>query len=426
VKEAVLLLQGPVGPFFKRLAKEFEDGGCRVYKVNFNGGDEFFYRQPRAFAFAGRIEEWEGYLEELLSTLAVTRIYLFGAFRRHHAIASQVAARRGIPAVAFDEGYLRPDYITVEEVDANGCSQIPDGPGFYSALDRPVADRPARVPRAFTLMGAYAVLYYSAAWMSSARFPNYRHHRPFRCWSEGSKWLVSAYRKLRYHYAERRILKWLVRSYSRRYYLAPLQVHCDSQVLQQSSFCGVEDFIVHVTASFAAHAPPDTLLVFKHHPMDRGYCDYAVLIDLLARKHELSGRLIYVHDLHLPTLLDHARGTIVINSTVGLSSVLHGTPAITLGRAVYDRAGLTARASLQHFWKCPERVNARLFRRFRAYLVDHIQANGSFYRRLPHVRSATGVSWPANGRGLPGQRSRGSKQTPAGRTRPVTVLAGLE
>jgi capsular polysaccharide export protein len=43
-----------------------------------------------------------------------------------------------------------------------------------------------------------------------------------------------------------------------------------------------------------------------------------------------------VHDLHLPTLLAHASGTVVINSTVGPSALHHKVPSKTTGSAFYD------------------------------------------------------------------------------------------
>src|SRR2546430_5040312 len=39
----VLLLQGPVGPFFRCLAKLLRAAGAEVHKVNFNGGGCPFY-----------------------------------------------------------------------------------------------------------------------------------------------------------------------------------------------------------------------------------------------------------------------------------------------------------------------------------------------------------------------------------------------
>ena len=70
----------------------------------------------------------------------------------------------------------------------------------------------------------------------------------------------------------------LTNKFAGRYFLVPLQVHNDAQIEKHSDYVSVENFIEEVTASFARHAPRGRLLVFKHHPMDRGYCDYAELI----------------------------------------------------------------------------------------------------------------------------------------------------
>ena len=107
----------------------------------------------------------------------------------------------------------------------------------------------------------------------------------------------------------------------------------------------------------------------------------------------VAGRVFYVHDLHLPALLKQARGTVVINSTVGLSSLYHGTPVKVLGDAIYDIAGITSRQPLDAFWQEPEQVDDDLFALFRNWMMAHNQANGSFYRCLPGTRNAVGVHW---------------------------------
>jgi capsular polysaccharide export protein len=78
-----------------------------------------------------------------------------------------------------------------------------------------------------------------------------------------------------------------------------------------SDFDSVSHFVERVVASFARHAPTDHYLVLKHHPMDRGYSDYSVLIRALAERYGVQGRLHYIHDQHLPTLLDHASGVVL-------------------------------------------------------------------------------------------------------------------
>ena len=77
-----------------------------------------------------------------------------------------------------------------------------------------------------------------------------------------------------------------------------------------------------------------------------------------------------------------ARGTIVINSTVGLSSLTHGTPVKCLGRAVYDLPGLTHQGSLAEFFTAPAPVDRSLYKRFRQWLLQQNQLNGSVWSRL--------------------------------------------
>jgi capsule polysaccharide modification protein KpsS len=158
-------------------------------------------------------------------------------------------------------------------------------------------------------------------------------------------------------------------------------VHLDSQ-LSHSRYASIEDFIREVVATFAEHAPPDHALLLKLHPMDRPYSDYSAEIEALRRKHGLGERLLYVDVINLPAALRGARGTVVINSTVGLSSLTHGTPVKCLGRAVYDMPGLTHQGSLAEFFQSPTPVDRALYRRFRHWLLEHNQLNGSVWSRL--------------------------------------------
>jgi len=132
-------------------------------------------------------------------------------------------------------------------------------------------------------------------------------------------------------------------------------------------------------------------LVFKHHPHDRAYTDYRELIGELAETHGLGDRLIYIHDLHLPTILRNARGTIAMNSTVGISSLLHGTPVIALGDAIYDIPELTHQGDLGDFIRDPGEVDAELFDAFRTWVRHATQINGTFHKRLPESEAATGL-----------------------------------
>src|ERR1700710_1323397 len=62
----VLLLQGPNGPFFSRLARRLRARGACVTKVNLNAADQWFYKEPRAMAYTGTLANWPRFLTELI------------------------------------------------------------------------------------------------------------------------------------------------------------------------------------------------------------------------------------------------------------------------------------------------------------------------------------------------------------------------
>jgi capsular polysaccharide export protein len=390
----VLLLQGPVGPFFLRLARDLTRSGAQVFKVNFNGGDWLFSPED-AFNYRGTMEGWPAYFEKLVDRLSIDVVMLFGDCRQVHRAAHEIASRRGMEIGVFEEGYVRPDFVTLERFGVNGHSLIPRNPIFYlNSMTPPAVEHAAPVGNTFRHMVMWAILYYLAASFLKPWFRQYRHHRPLT-WLEGAPWIRAAWRKAYYSLRELGLEDRFTGALSKRFFLVPLQVHNDAQVHVHSPFDSVAHFIADVIESFARNAPRTMALVIKHHPADRGYYDYTRLIGELAAKHGLQGRCYYIHDQHLPTLLKHARGVVVINSTVGLQALFHGTPVKACGKAVYDMEGLTFRDSLAHFWNAAQTAlpNRELYRRFRHYLIRFTQLNGSFYKRLPVPEMATGMRW---------------------------------
>ena len=74
MRRNVLLLQGPVGPFFTLFARDLETRGFNVFKVNFNGGDSFFYRRKRTIDYRGKLKDWEDFLQRTLENLSLIHI----------------------------------------------------------------------------------------------------------------------------------------------------------------------------------------------------------------------------------------------------------------------------------------------------------------------------------------------------------------
>ncbi|NOX75105.1 MAG: capsular biosynthesis protein [Gammaproteobacteria bacterium] len=384
-----------MGPFFRRLAKDLRESGSIVHKINLNAGDHFFFDDENSADYTGTIESWPNYLKQHLIDRKVDAIYLFGDERSYHRAAHKVAQALAIDVYVFEEGYLRPHYITLEKDGVNGRSSIPRTPEAYEGFDKQSAKQavppPVSTPYSFCHMAGFATLYYLAGWLGSKKFPHYVHHRPFGPFTEMGIWLRAAFRKYYYRIRERHVLQKLTSQHSKQFFLAPLQVHNDAQIKTWSSVPSAAAFIRRIVSSFSKHAPEDSLLVIKHHPLDRGYSDYTRLINKLACKFNCKERVIYVHDLHLPTLLNHAKGTVLLNSTVGISSILHGTPVKTSGHAVYNMEGMTFQGKMMEFWKTPGEIDHKLNQRFRNYLITKNQINGNFYRRTPNFKSHTGI-----------------------------------
>lgn len=389
---SALLLQGPAGPFMRRFAEELRSEGIAVTKVNFHAGDVLFFPGPDAVAFRGTRDEWPSFVRELMEERGIDGIFLFGDCRPLHRMAIEAARERGARVWVFEEGYLRPDWITLEEHGVNGYSRMPKDPDFYRALELPEPEAPIPVGPSFAYASWYSTLNALAFTHLNHGFPHYEHHRNLNAWYQTFCWVRNVVRKAIYAVQERGMIDRFTGELSGRYWFVPLQVHCDFQIVH-SPYRDFLEFVEDVLATFVAYADPTHHIVFKHHPMDRPYREYGRYFRELARKHGVERRLHYVHDLHLPTLLKHARGTITCNSTVGLSSLHHKTPVKVMGTAVYDLPGLTFQGSLRDFFADPGRVDTDLYQRFRRYLLHVNQVNGSFYVRLPGFARGTGVRW---------------------------------
>ncbi|GAB2885611.1 capsule biosynthesis protein [Microbulbifer echini] len=377
-----LFLQGPHGPFFAELAKRLSQHGLVTHKINFNGGDRFFGRADHQVDFTGREADWAKFFHRYLSEQQVDMVFAYGDCRRFHTIAKKVCESLDIAFCVFEEGYLRPDFVTMEWGGVNAFSTTD---WSRQAIDhyRPNNRAPGLpIGHTFWHRAYFAIGYYLAMRLARPEFPHYRHHRNRSWLHEGGCWLRSLYRKGLYQFTERKLTSQLTRAFSGRFFLFPLQTRDDFQLREHSDLLSIENAIDIALKCFARDAPQDTMMVIKHHPMDRGFCHYKKLIDVLEARYQISGRVMYCHDLHLPTLLDHARGVVTINSTVGISALLHGVPTKVLGRCIYDLPGLTHQGSLSSFWVKAEPVDKGFFRRFRTYLYERTQVDGSFSRNI--------------------------------------------
>ncbi len=382
----ILLLQGPMGNFFNRLDKLFVEHGANTFRIGLNAGDEFFADANHFTPYRGKLDDWELFIEKFFKDHAVDIIFLFGDCRVYQEKAIKVAKTIGVKVYVFEEGYIRPDFITLEEDGVNDNSKLPRDREFYDSLEYNSKKGCKRKDlkhfgNTYGAMAIQATIYYLVANMLFFRYPYYQHHRKFSIMLEALYGIRNLFRKYWYKIIERNKIKLFKTIYNKQYYFVALQAYEDFQVKRHSDFNSIEEFISEVLLSFSKFAPKETFIVFKHHPMDRGKKNYKRFITKLAKELECQERVFVVYDLHLPTLLKNTIATITINSTVGISSLYHKTPTICLGRAFYDIKGLTSKGiKIDDFWENYQPVDYTLFQKYRCYLVEKTQINASFYK----------------------------------------------
>lgn len=380
-----LLLQGPKGFFFYKIAKFLKTLGKRVYKINFNGGDLIaFPIFSNIYNYRGKIENFESYLKDFIFSKDIEVILLYGDYKPYHKIAVNLCKKLNIPIYVFEEGYVRPFYITLQKNGINGWSSLPQNPEFYKSL--PDIKIPEPLPVNFKYLKRVTCCVYHYFFLEFFRwyFPHYAHCKkyfPYIPWL--FKYFRGLVRKVIYKSTEKKFLELFTTKLKYKYFLIPLQVRNDTQITIHSKYASIEDFITEVMESFAKNSKDDYYLVFKHHPEDRGFKNYKKHITKVSQRLGLERKVFYVHDLHLPTLIKGSIGVIVVNSTVGLQALYHNRPVKVMGKAIYDMPGLTFQGSLDKFWQNPGKIDRKLFEKFRSYVIKTTQLNGSFYGRFP-------------------------------------------
>ena len=291
-KDSVLFLQGPLGPFFSELAATFATAGYATHKINFNGGDRFYADANCIVDFQGRPDEWPAFLQEYLLKHNILAVFLLGDCRYYHRTAKPVCEQLGVQFMVFEEGYLRPNTITLEPHGVNALSKIDLSAEVIQKIKLCSASVNKQIGSVMSRRALYASLYYCAAFLSRFQFPHYHHHRAFNPVSEAFCWGRGVWRKYLVQLNDQKIHKNLTECFDGQFVLVPLQVHDDSQLIYHSPYGAVEDFITEVMQSFHESAQETLALCFKHHPMDRGYTHYGKLIKKLTAQLGITGQSI--------------------------------------------------------------------------------------------------------------------------------------
>ena len=379
-----LIASTPFGPFSRNLADAIEAAGGAVQRLILNMGDWFDWRRAGGRVHREPFDAFRVALPDWIDEF--TDVIVFGDTSPHARAVLDTACTRGLDTWVLENGYFRPDWITLERtgVNAGGCS--PADPEAYASVQAR-EPRPVPVGRILPWHVTHISLYYFIELMGRRAFPHFRPEYEPPPWRQAFGHVGRALKSRRA--ATRRRIATILQG-DLPFILVCLQRDGDSQLVRHSSLPTNAAFMAHVLDNFAGHAPTGLHLVVKGHPLDAGVTDMEAQTGRLAEASGVSARVHYLDGGALADLCRASRGLVVNNSSAALSALGFGTPVKVLGEAFFDMEGLTDTRPLDQFWSAPRAPDPDLFARFRTWVIDNTQINGGFHG--PAVRRATALA----------------------------------
>ncbi len=378
-----LLLQGPMSYFFREVYFHLKSKNYNVKKICFNGGDLFLSSGIETIKYTEKAQNFIEFLEKLDAGNNFTDVVFYNDCRFYHSEAKRFFANKNVKFHIFEEGYFRPYWVTYENIGVNNFSNIPRDKNFYENL-KPYDEENhifKKFKSTFAKKILYTYIYYVfRTYFEKSDFKFYIPHRTTPPEIEANGWFKKLLlHKIKSIFNNKRQKKFL--SLGKKFFLIALQLCSDSQIQFHSDYKDMKDFLVNVIKDFAENSPEDTYLVVKSHPEDNGVAELEKFVLEIAEKHNLKERIYYFDGGNMPKFLDAMLAMVTINSTAGISALHHNKPVKLMGRAFYNFAGLTDQKNLAEFWHNQEKPDELLFQKFKNYIMQKTQINGSFYSK---------------------------------------------
>ena len=374
-KRTFLLLQGPIGPFFKDLSDDLKHRGHSVYKINFWGGDNAYY--PNATQFTDPIEKWGAFFLKFCTDKRVTDIVLFGDRRPYHeqAIEKIALVNNTVRVWVLEEGYFRPHWVTLESYGSNYRSSLRV---TGVEMDRIPHDEPLVKIQPWIQEATPSIIRYYAQGLITKPFThnNFEYHRKSKPLIEGFNWAKKwAVDFLQSPDTEGPIL---VNALQNKYFCSTLQLEGDAQVKHYSPYSTTRDFLEELLVSFKQNANEEHHLLIKPHPYEENVLKRRKEVTQIADDLAISERVHFIEECDYSKFITNSLGLITINSTSGLYALEHNIPVKVLGKCFWDIARITHTDELNTFWTNPQKPNEAGFKKLKEKIMS-TQFNGSFY-----------------------------------------------
>ena len=307
-----LFISAPFGPFAKELARYLQDHGATCTRVLVNAGDALDWGAKNASAYFGDERGWCDWLQALIERAGVTDVVTYGDSSPYSVKALVLGQSLNLRLHVFEQGYFRPDWVTLERGGVNANSRLPRDPEWYrrNAARIPPTEA-AKVGRTTPAMVSRILGYHAAMYAGMPFFRRFKapYHYPAirqalgHCRRYGEQ-LFSTGKQGRRQQA-------LIDS-NRPLYLVLLQRPGDSQLWRHSDFECTEAFLEKVVTSFAGNAPEQAMLLVRPHPLDHGLDDHEGVLEKLAEREGIAGRVHYVDAGKLHEILPLMSGAVCV------------------------------------------------------------------------------------------------------------------
>ena len=375
-----LFLVGPIGTFFARLSKYLKKNNVKTFKISFPL-HEYGFDKLSLIKYSEDINLFKNFLNKFIKKYDIKHIFMYGNVLIPHRQALDLIEElrkqgKNINSHIFELGYLRPNFVTLENKGINYTSEFINNSEFYLMQDSyqffPIPKKYSHL-RIRKIWKAITFLNHSFKNYKIVEFEHKLQPKPIYIWFQIKGFFLKFYFSLTEYKLKKICLK-------KSFYLVILQVATDSQLKNGSNFNDNEEFIHKVIKDFARAKPNNINLVFKHHPRDRGYINYRQQIEKISKEFGVNSNVFYIHDYFLSKLFQssNCKGTVLINSTVGYQSLYHSIPTKSLGITPYNLEGLSDQKDLVSFFKNPSSVDKSLFNKFYKYILENSQINGNF------------------------------------------------
>lgn len=391
----VLLLQGPVGPFFKNLQTQLEANGIDTKRISFHAADAFFSCRAKTAPYKGHASEWDQQLRAELEFGNYDCVVLFGSERPAHLIANQIAEEAGCPVISLEEGYLRTGFISCE-LNGNNAKRSSIGRWRPTLEAHKKPTLPLETHKStLGVLAFWAAVYYFIREIRPHSGDAKLHHRETSgIIKESISWAHHYMRRKFAKYAEHNLIKSLVAERKQPFILVPLQVPSDMQMQKHARGWSNEKLISHCLKSLR-NCRKKQVIVFKTHPLDQHSHELVNLVKRQAKALGVLNKVYAIQSGNLSELTQHSSGMIVINSTSAFSALHHDKPLLVLGDAIYRHDEIVTLGNLpgdiSTFLQFRAAKPADNVKKFIHFVKSHALVAGDFYRLSTQTITAVNV-----------------------------------